>query len=362
MQRHQSLTACPILPLTATVVFILIVRPTERTTLPATIDTTVTDSALPWRTNTKPLMLAPMQGLSNRELRGLFIDWVRPDVVFSEFIRVAGGKRKALRPAQLQDIAPHAGGVPLVAQLIGHQPVLLAEAARVLQDAGVEHLNLNLSCPFGRTTSSAIGGELLSYRAQIPPLLAALRKVVTGSLSVKLRAGYDQPQQLFELLPAIEAAGVDFLILHPRTVVQQYRGSADHSITAKAVRCSQLPIIANGDITTAAQGQQLLATTQAAGLMLGRGALADPLLFKRLRGQAPNAPSVDELKKELGDLLSELLPRYRKRYCGQAQVLAKLRSLLPYLQGAGCKTILEQLKRAKTLESFEIQLKRLETF
>jgi tRNA-dihydrouridine synthase len=303
-----------------------------------------------------------MQGLSNRELRDLFIDWVRPDVVFSEFIRVAGGKRKALRPAQLQDVAPHEGGVPLVAQLIGHQPELLAEAARALQDAGVEHINLNLGCPFGRTTSSAIGGELLSQLAQIPPLLAALRKVVTGSLSVKLRAGYDHPQQLFELLSPMEASGVDFLILHPRTVIQHYRGSADHTITAKAVQCSQLPIIANGDIITAAQGQQLLATTKAAGLMLGRGALADPLLFKRLRGQAPSSPSADELRKGLGHLLSELLPRYQKRYCGQAQVLAKLRSLLPYLHDAGCKTILEQLKRAKTLEIFETQLKRLETF
>jgi tRNA-dihydrouridine synthase len=305
-------------------------------------------------------MLAPMQGLSNRELRNLFIDRVRPDVVFSEFIRLADGKRKALRPAQLQDVAPHESWVPLVAQLIGRQPELLAEAARVLQDAGVEHINLNLGCPFGRTTSSAIGGELLAQPQQIPPLLAALRRVVTGSLSVKLRAGYEQLQQIFELLPIMEAVGVDFLILHPRTVVQHYRGSADHTITAEAVQRSKLPIIANGDIATAAQGRQLLASTQAAGLMLGRGALADPLLFQRLRDQAPGEPSADELREGMGHLLRELLPRYRKRYCGQTQVLAKLRSLLPYLQEASCKTIINQLKSAKTLETFETQLKRLE--
>ena len=327
-----------------------------------TIDSTLSDSVLPWQPNTSPLMLAPMQGLSNRELRNLFIDWVRPDVVFSEFFRVAGGKRKILRPAQLQDVAPHEGGVPLIAQLIGHQPELLTEAARGLQDAGVEHINLNLGCPFGRTTSSAIGGELLGQPQQIPPLLVALRRVVTGSLSVKLRAGYDQPQQLFELLSPMEDAGVDFLILHPRTVIQQYRGSADHTITAEAVQRSKLPIIANGDITTAAQGRQLLTTTKAAGLMLGRGALADPLLFQRLRDQAPSVPSADELREGLSHLLHELLPRYQKRYCGQAQVLAKLRSLLPYLQEAGCKTILDQLKSAKTLEIFETQLKRLEKF
>ncbi len=305
-------------------------------------------------------MLAPMQGLSNRELRSLFIDWVRPDVVFSEFIRVAGGKRRTLRPALLQDVAPHQGGVPLVAQLIGRQSELLAEAARALQDAGVRHINLNLGCPFGRTTSSAIGGELLRQPQQIPPLLDALRRVVTGSLSVKLRAGYDRPQQLFALLPLLEAAGVDFLILHPRTVIQHYRGSADHNITTEAVQRTSLPIIANGDITTAVQGRQLLSTSKAAGLMLGRGALADPLLFSRLRDQAPAVPTHEELKKILGQLLGELLPRYRKRYCGQAQVLAKLRSLLPYLQAASGERILDQMKSAKTLDAFETQLRCLE--
>ena len=325
--------------------------------MPVAADTTVINSLLPWRSDTKPLMLAPMQGLSNRDLRSLFIDWVRPDAVFSEFIRVAGGKRRTLRPAQLQDLAPHQDGVPLIAQLIGCQPELLAEAAKALQDAGVKHINLNLGCPFGRTTSSAIGGELLSQPQQIPPLLDALRQVATGSFSVKLRAGYDQPRQIFELLPLMEATGVDFLVLHPRTVIQQYRGSADHSITAEAAQHTKLPIIANGDITTAVQGQQLLIDTGAAGLMLGRGALADPLLFSRLRDQAPAITNPEELQQNCKRLLEELLPRYQQRYCGPAQILAKLHSLLPYLQSVGSESILDQLKSAKTLDAFETQLR-----
>lgn len=324
------------------------------------MNTTVTDSILPWPSGIKPLMLAPMQGLSNRELRNLFIDWVRPDVVFSEFIRVAGGKRKTLRPAQLQDVAPHESGVPLVAQLIGQQPELLAEAACALQDAGAEHINLNLGCPFGRTTSSAIGGELLSQPQLIPPLLETLRKAISGSFSVKLRAGYDQPQQIFKLLPLMETAGVDFLILHPRTVVQQYQGSADHNITAEAVQCTRLPIITNGDITTARLGRQVLSNSNAAGLMLGRGALADPLLFSRLREHASKVPTRNELQENTWYLLSELLPRYRQRYCGQTQVLAKLRSLLPYLARDGCESTFDILNRTKTLDAFESQLNRLE--
>lgn len=323
-------------------------------------DTTIIDSPLPWRSGTQPLMLAPMQGLSNRSLRSLFIDWVRPDAVFSEFIRVAGGKRRTLRPAQLQDLAPHGVGVPLIAQLIGNRPELLAEAARTLQNSGVRHINLNLGCPFGRTTSSAIGGELLNHPQLIPPLLHALRQVVMGSLSVKLRAGCDHPRQIFDLLPLFEDVGVDFLVLHPRTVVQQYSGAADHNITAEAVQHTRLPIIANGDIDTVTQGRQLLENTGVAGLMLGRGALADPLLFSRLRDNDSKEPTAIELRQNTLHLLRKLLPDYRQRYCGQAQVLAKLRSLLPYLQKTGCESIFDALRRAKTLEDFEDQLKKTE--
>lgn len=327
--------------------------------MPAAIKTT-TDRALPWKPNAAPLMLAPMQGLTNREQRELYVDWVRPDVVFSEFIRIAGGKRQTLRKAALNDLIPHPGGVPLVAQLIGRQPELLAAAARTLGEVGIEHINLNLGCPFGRTTSSAIGGELLRHPEQIVPLLTALRGAVTGSFSVKLRAGYDRPQQLFELLPVLAEAGVDFLILHPRTVTQQFKGRADHTITTAAVKCSPLPIIANGDITTAAEGRQVLSATRAAGLMLGRGALADPLLFQRLRNRAPAVDSPQERRGLATRLLRELLPRYQRRYCGQAQVLAKLRSLLPYLQNAGCESLIAGLQRAKTLDAFTTCLNELE--
>ncbi|MEZ4485772.1 MAG: tRNA-dihydrouridine synthase family protein [Syntrophotaleaceae bacterium] len=315
---------------------------------------------LPWKSNTAPLMLAPMQGLTNRELRDLYIDWVRPDVVFSEFIRVAGGKRQTLRPAALKDVAPHPGGVPLVVQLIGCQQELLAAAAKTLQDAGVEHINLNLGCPFGRTTSSAIGGELLRHPGQLPPLLNALRNAVSGSFSVKLRAGYDQPGQLFDLLPVLADAGVDFLILHPRTVTQQFKGHADHTITAAAVKYSPLPIVANGDINTATQGRKVLGSTGAVGLMLGRGALADPLLFQRLRDQAPALPSATELRKTAIGLLRGLLPRYQARYCGKTQVLSKLRCLLPYIQPAKSESLWTDLQRAKTLDAFATTLDHLE--
>jgi tRNA-dihydrouridine synthase B len=146
-----------------------------------------------------------------------------------------------------------------------------------------------------------------------------------------------------------EAASVDFVVLHPRTVVQVLSGRADHEITAATVRRTSLPVIANGDITTAAEGQRVLQLTGAAGLMLGRGALADPLLFERLRGQAAAIPGVAEQTLVLCGLLERLLPRYQTLFRGDAQVLAKLREPLAFVTSPVLQPAVTRLRRAKSL-------------
>ncbi|MFA6822281.1 MAG: tRNA-dihydrouridine synthase family protein, partial [Geobacter sp.] len=250
---------------------------------------------LPWPKDTTPLMLAPMQGLTNQALRGLFASWVQPDTLFTEFMRVApGATTKRLSAVDLREMAATEQGIPLVVQLIGHGTEALVSAARIAQDAGAAHINLNLGCPFGRMTTGLTGGGILQRPELLQELVPALRDVISGSFSIKLRAGYDDPQQIFSLLPLFESCAVDFLVLHPRTVLQEYHGLADHTVTARVVRETRLPVIANGDVRTAEAGRRVLEQTGAAGLMLGRGAIADPLLFQRIRGQAPAEPDQAE--------------------------------------------------------------------
>jgi tRNA-dihydrouridine synthase len=176
-----------------------------------------------------------MQGVTNRAVRQVFIEWVRPDVVFTEFMRVRPGAVSSaprLSNVDLQDARATEHGVPLVVQLIGREVAPLVEAARVAQDAGAVHLNLNMGCPYGRMNVGC-GGGLLERPEGLPELLHALREAIAGSFSVKVRAGYHDPQQIFSLLPLFEAVGVDFLVLHARTVAQRYEGAADHDLTAR---------------------------------------------------------------------------------------------------------------------------------
>lgn len=305
-------------------------------------------------------MLAPMQGLTNRALRAYFIEHVRPDVIFTEFMRVnTAPAGEYLNAVDRRDIAPEQDGVPLVVQLVGHGREALVAAARVAQEAGAAHINLNMGCPYGRMGGGMTGGGMLRYPDDLAEVIPALRDAVKGSFSVKIRAGYDDPEQILSLLPLFESSGVDFLVLHPRTVVQKYDGAADHGVTARLLRGTRLPVIANGDIRNAADGVRVLDETGAAGLMLGRGAIADPGLFLRLRGTANAEPGREERRAELGRYLREILSRYDRLFCGDTQVLNKVKEIIAYLDEPELSKSLKELRRAKTVRAFEAALQGL---
>ncbi len=303
-------------------------------------------------------MLAPMQGLTNSALRQCFIERYQPDMVFTEFVRVQSSSRKRVARGDFSDILASPASPPLIVQLIGNDPIALADAAQRLQAAGVRHLNLNVGCPYGRMTTGLTGGALLREPHTLESILKALRTVCRSSLSVKWRAGYDDHRQWRELLPMFEACGVDFLILHPRTVVQEYAGEADHGITARVVRQTSLPVIANGDIASVARARHLLDGCGVAGLMLGRGALADPLLFQRIRGRAPATRDELQLRHQSGEFIADLLPRYLEKFCGERQALMKLKDVLNFMTAPELQRDLGKLKRATTLSQFTQRLER----
>ncbi|MEA3544949.1 MAG: tRNA-dihydrouridine synthase family protein [Thermodesulfobacteriota bacterium] len=313
-------------------------------------------NSLPWSEGSTPLMLAPMQGLTNDSLRACYIQRYRPDIVFTEFVRVHTQSRRRVARVELAEIAAHGSDVPLVVQLIGNHALALAEAAKQVQDVGCQYLNLNLGCPYGRMTTGATGGELLREPEKLAEILTALRRSIHGSFSIKCRAGYSDPRQLFELLPIYQDCGIDYLILHPRTVVQQYSGCADHSLTAEAAKRTCLPVIANGDINSAATGRQLLDETEVAGLMLGRGALADPWLFQKIRGEMPDRVDEPQRRQELFELLTNLLSRYLVRFCGERQALMKLKDLLNFIPDDYLQRDIGKLKRATTVARFSALL------
>lgn len=314
---------------------------------------------LPWEPGCRPLMLAPMQGLTNRVLRTLFIKRVRPDVVFTEFVRAQSDKRNCISDNDRREIEHESSVTPLVVQLIGRNIDYLVAAADAAQELGAEHLNINLGCPYGRMAKNSAGGALLKNPAELPSMLKTLRKTILGSFSVKVRSGYDDSSQLISLLPIFEDCGIDFLIVHPRTVLQRFNGLADQDVTAAVIRKTSLPVIANGDIRTVADGERVMSQTAAAGLMLGRGAITDPLLFERLRGNYSVFSTPEQRAEELRDYLQELLLGYKELFCGERQILYKMKEVLSYITDPDFSKQMRNLKKTKSLLDFSEQLKDL---
>ena len=320
-----------------------------------------TTSPLPWGTTANPLLLAPMQGITNRGLREVFGTTVRPDALFTEFVRVRPGSPTPVTNVDFIEATTEVPGVPLVVQVIGSADEGVVQATRDLVARGVQHINVNMGCPWGRMTSILAGGGMFRAPETVEPMLRDLREIVPGSLSVKTRTGIDDERQIFDVMPAFEAAGIDFLVVHSRTVQQKYTGIANHDLTTEIVERCGVPVIANGDVTTVEGAAEVMDRTGAAGLMLGRGAIADPWLFDRIRGTAPGLPDSVQRRLELARHLSLLLDAYETIFQGEAQILAKLKSVVALIQDPDqarwCKSLKKQKKvrgvRAILSDSFE---------
>jgi tRNA-dihydrouridine synthase B len=295
-------------------------------------------------------MLGPMQGLTNRVTRAVFDATSSPDVLFTEFVRVTPGKEQLIARSDTVEATSTSGDVPLVVQVIGSADEGVVEATRDLVGRGVQHINVNMGCPWGRMTSVLSGGGMFRAPQTVAPMLSALRAIVPGSLSVKTRAGLEDDREIFTVLEGFEAAGIDFLVVHPRTVAQKYRGDANHDLTRELVRRCPWPVIANGDVTTVAEAERVLEHTGAAGLMLGRGAIADPLLFERIRGRAPANVSAAERQRQLARHYLALLDGFEDVFCGDAQILAKLKEHLAHVDDDEQRRFIKKLKKQRTVD------------
>jgi tRNA-dihydrouridine synthase C len=245
-----------------------------------------------------PLFLAPMEGLADTPFRVALAATVGGfDEACTEFIRIPGAMpdtqaqmlKAAAKLTEGAYDARELGDTPLAAQLMGSIPEFLAAAAAHLAGPrlSAHRVDLNCGCPANTVTGRGAGSSLLRDPALLRRCVGAIADAVApagGVASVKLRAGFDDASLFDANLEAALAAGAAFVTLHPRTRAQGYSGAADWSLIAHAVsRAAGVPVIGNGDVTSAARAASLLATTRCDGVMVGRGAATDPLIFRRIR-------------------------------------------------------------------------------
>ncbi len=227
------------------------------------------------------LALAPMQGVTDLPFLRLIAGYGGADVYVTEYFRVYANSR--LEKDILKSVTENPTGRPIVAQMIGNDIPALVRTARELQEYPVAAVDLNLGCPAPVVYRKGAGGGLLREPARVDAILGALRDAVKIRFSVKTRIGFDSAEVFGELLPIFAKHSLDLLTVHARTVKEMYRTEVHYEFVAGAVAALRCPVLANGNVYSASKAAEVLKMTGARGLMIGRGAIRNPWLFRQIR-------------------------------------------------------------------------------
>ena len=237
------------------------------------------------------ILLAPMEGLADNLLRGVLTAIGGYDWGICEFVRVSANVLPAktyerICPELLNGSKTEAG-TPMRVQLLGSDPTLMAENASRLVTLKPAGIDLNFGCPAPTVNRHRGGAALLGEPELLHEITRAVRAVVPAHIpfTAKMRLGIDNTSRAVDCAQALAAAGIDELIVHGRTKADGYRPPARWEWIDKVRAAIDVPIIANGEVWTVEDFRNCQLATGCADIMLGRGAISDPLLARRVRGE-----------------------------------------------------------------------------
>jgi tRNA-dihydrouridine synthase B len=232
--------------------------------------------------------LAPMQDVTDVCFMQVIAHYGCPDYFFTEYFRVhdSSGIDKHI----IRSIAENTTGRPVFAQMIGENIPDLVRTAKLLSHYPIAGIDLNMGCPAPRIYRKNVGGGLLRDPDKIDRILGELRSSVDGLFTVKMRVGFEDTANFDQILNLIDKHQIDLLSLHGRTVKEMYHGAVDYNLIAHAVQRLSCPVLANGNISSAATALTVLSETKAAGVMIGRAAIRNPWIFQQVRQALAGEP------------------------------------------------------------------------
>jgi tRNA-dihydrouridine synthase B len=243
------------------------------------------------------LVLAPMAGVSVQAFRRQGRRF-GAGLVCSEMVSCAGIEHRNERTLGYLRVASDEH--PLAIQLFGSEPATMAEAARMVEAAGADLVDLNFGCPVRKVTKTGAGATLLDDPDRAARIVSSIADAVDIPVTVKLRRGLrDGSRDCLVVGPRLVEAGAASLTLHPRSAQQMYTGTADHTLTAELVSLVDVPVVASGDIVSRAKAQTVLATTGASAVMVGRAAQGNPWVLEEIVDGEAREPSREEVVAEL---------------------------------------------------------------
>jgi tRNA-dihydrouridine synthase B len=244
--------------------------------------------------------LAPLAGISNLPFR-LIARSLGCSLAYTEMISANGLVRKTAKTFEY--LKTCADDRPLGAQIFGSDPAIMAQAARIVSDSGVDLIDINMGCPVKKVIKTGSGAILMKDPDLVARIIESVKKAVRIPVTVKIRSGWSPCSiNAVEIARIVESSGVDAITIHSRTADQGYSGHADWKIIADVKKMVKIPVIGNGDIRQPQDAIRMLDETSCDAVMVGRGTLGNPWIFKgiaqALSGQSEDyMPSLDERQK-----------------------------------------------------------------
>ena len=243
---------------------------------------------------------------------------------------------------------------PLAVQIFGSEPAVMAQAAKMVEAAGADLVDVNFGCPVKKVTKTGAGATLLEDPDRACRIVDAVTRAVSVPVTVKMRRGLEDGSRVaLAIAPRLVDAGAASLTLHPRSARQMYTGTADHSLTAELVDLVSVPVVASGDITSRARARAVLATTGAAAVMVGRAAQGNPWAIAEISGTNGHRPTREEVVAEL-----LLFMRETVRELGEQRATGFLKKFYGWYLGGGRfpKPFKQELVQLPTLADVEERL------
>lgn len=265
------------------------------------------------------LILAPMEGIADHSLRDILTRLGGIDLCVAEFVRVTNHlltEKVLLRTVpELSSGGCTRAGVPVRVQLLGSDPVCIAENAAFVAALGAPGIDLNFGCPAPTVNRHGGGAVLLQFPEQILAIVAATRRAVPRHIPVtaKMRLGLDDTSLALDCARAIEAGGADELTVHARTRADSYRPPARWEWLAHIRETVSIPVVANGEVWTPQDSDKIRLVSGCADVMIGRGAIVRPDLMRRIKTGAA-AMSWTELMPWVIDFYGQLCVRMEPQH------------------------------------------------
>lgn len=317
------------------------------------------------------LMLAPMAGVTDRTFRRICLS-KGAEYTVSEMVSAKAlcyeqrTKKKDISPSSTASLASvFEADMPMAIQIFGSEPEFMARAAHLIaersylgceSDTAPAAIDLNMGCPVRKIVSNGEGSAIMKNPALAGEIAKEVVRSVNVPVTVKIRAGWDEnSKNAVEVAKRLEDAGVSAICVHGRTREQFYTPGIDTDIIARVKNTVKIPVIGNGDISTAADAENMFRQTGCDGIMIGRGAMGNPWLFEEivcaLEGREYNAPTPEERMNLALSQFEEMIALKGER-AGFAEGKKHLAWYISGLKGSAgarneimCATSQEQVKR-----------------